>query len=217
MLSLLACLGVEAYGTHHPFFKDSHGGVDDLAGIDVDMTILLIRNPFDTHKSYNVFVEQMRGWGPRTFPKFVRLWETTNLHWAQTEEASSKGRLLILRYEHLLTDPVQALSPLVAAGVSSLHHLQRALRAAAPAFRPYAQHFSGPTPKAWDQLDSKNEGAARNALEGYSQEGVEKVFRRKRQVLQMFGYSLAQPGEVCIQKHGDDTTYTEREEGGLEG
>jgi hypothetical protein len=122
-------------------------GVDDVGDMNVDITILLVRNPFETHRSYSLFVERyMRGWGPRTFQEFIRLWEKTNLHWVngpgapewvQTEDQSMIGRVLVLRYEHLLSDPMQALTPLVTAGViSSSQQLKDALYAASPAFHP---------------------------------------------------------------------------------
>ena len=219
-------LGHEAHGSHHPFFHD-RGGEDDLAGMDdVDLTILLIRNPFDTHQSYKKFVERLRAWGPRTLPELVRLWEKVNLHWVsgpgapewvQTEETSSVGRLLVLRYEHLLADPMQALSALVATGLTSSKQLQDALHVAAPAFRPsppcHVQPEEGYVGVQVQQCVGGREGsalrAARNALENYGEEEVKRAFKRKRQVLQRFGYSLAAPGQACARDcrgQGRDTT-----------
>jgi hypothetical protein len=224
LLSLLACLGMEAYGTHHPFFT-SIGGIDDLGDADVDVTILLVRNPFDTYRSYDIFSERMRGWGPpKSFEDFVGLWEKTNLHWTQSEVASktsSVGRLLVLRYEHLLADPVQALSALVTAGLTSSVQLQDALRAVAPAFRPSPPcHLPGGTTEvgereegtgaaagdggqqcAGDCEQDHGEGnavrAARNALKDYTQEEVVHAFKQKQPALQAFGYTLIPPGQSC--------------------
>jgi hypothetical protein len=232
---------LDAHGTHHPFFHDING-VDDLGGVDVEVTILLVRNPFDSHRSYDLFVERMRGWGPKTLQEFVQLWEKTNLHWAagpgaaqwieteKAEEASVVGRLLVVRYEHLVADPVQSLSALVTAGLTTPHQLQAALHAVAPAFRASPQchltdsasnasaensqeklrasvHEAHEEPSHQDG-GAESEGgtmrATRNALDGYSQEKVEAVFKRNKHAFQAFGYSCVPPGRTCAHGGGAD-------------
>ena len=50
---------------------------------------------------------------------------------------------------------------------------------------------------------------APNALMHHDQEGVERVFRRKKQALQAFGYSLLPLGKVCTRDDKGGSSKTE--------
>jgi len=162
-----------AHTTHYPFIKkDAQPTLDDRRDI-----VLLVRNPFDAYKSYNdnlVALNRMHHraasvWKPMTLDEFVKRWRTHNDYWALEKNA------VVLRYEHLLADPIQTL------GRSFSLIVEMAIAARA---RTEAE-----TPPPLETTTTTTDGACGKALDGIAPADVEQLVRDYQ--LGDFGYSLA--------------------------
>jgi len=149
---------------------------------------LLVRNPFDAYKSYTENLAALNrmhhraatAWPPMTLDEFTKRWRAHNDFWALEKNA------VVLRYEHLLADPVQTLGR----SFSLIVELAVAARARTEAMAP-------------PPLIVANNGKCGSALDGLAVADVERLVRDHR--LGDFGYSIAKARVPFVNTAADKT------------